>query len=137
MKILVAFLSLLLADLYIIIFKKILKLYTKRINLQRKNDSENLGIELPSIKYPESFINKISILIVICCILSIIINWDSELNFINLFINNVTIGIGLIAIASTFIIIIGKIKRFYYQIKYDDPLGYLIRAEETEEAEEQ
>lgn len=128
-KIIAIIIALLMSDIYIILFSKILPIYTKRQNVSRKRLEENTGDEFPDIEYGKSFINRGKGIIIVCVILGVVISMFiiEEPTFLNLLRSHIVWGIACISICATIQIIVGKIKRIYYGIKYKDPYYYLIK----------
>lgn len=133
-KILAIILALLLSDLYIIVFKKILPIYEKRINTYRHKQNESQGTELKDIKYPKSFITKYSILIISCVILGIIITTlDIDNDYlIPLLRSMAAYGIGFLSVSWIIVLFVGKIKKTYNQIKHGDPYYHIAQSNEDE-----
>lgn len=136
-KILAIILALLLSDLYILAFKKILPIYERRINTQRQRNGEISGKQYPYVKYSKAFITRYSILIIVCVILGIIVtslDLDEEY-LIPLLRSMASYGIGFISIACIIVFFIGKVRRIYNQIKHDDPYYYMISKSNDENEE--
>lgn len=111
-----------LSDLLIIAFNKLLAFYEKRQNHFREEEN------MIAIKYPESFKKRTKIAIVICIIIGAFMGLytpGGKATLLDLFIKQASYGIGFLSFYAMFITIVGKIKRLYCSIKFEDPQFYL------------
>lgn len=134
-QILAVIIAIALSDIYIIIFKKILPIYAKRMNAARQRQNLTMNTEYKNIEYPKSFYTKYNAIIIVSVIMGIItsfVMYDST-DFISCFCSMASWGIGYISICATIAIIFGKIKKIYGQIKYDDPYYFLVEEDNDNE----
>lgn len=137
-KILAVILALVLSDLYILAFKKILPLWEKRMNASRHRENEQFGKNLPDIRYPKSFVTRYSLIIITCVIMGILMAFFDKNNgyLIPMLRSMFSYGTGFLSIVCIISMFIGKIKRIYYQVKEDDPFYYVAYDPEDYEDEE-